>query len=259
MLTRIREFVESGRECAPTIGWKRFVEERILKRLGIREMPLKTQGLAHRVVCRVCTSDIFEYERLLGRNQVPFDLPFRPDFIVDAGANAGFSVLRFQKQFPGARIIALEPEPRNILQFKKNCAPYPNITLEEKALWATHTRLRIRSLDVGLNAFQVEEDASGSVEALSIKEVMRRHHLPRIDLLKVDIEGSEKTIFSHANTKTWLQYVGMILIETHDSIEEGCTEAVKGALKGRFDFKGYIDEYEFYVSRRVTPKTLQTL
>ena len=187
---------------------------------------------------------------------MPFDLPFRPDFIVDAGANAGFSTLRFQKEFPGTKIVALEPERRNILQFKKNCASYPNITLDEKALWAANTRLRIRSPDVGLNAFQVEEDANGNVEALSMIEVMRRHHLPRIDLLKVDIEGSEKVVFSHANTKSWLQYVGMILIETHDSIEEGCTDAVEGALEGRFDFKGHIDEYEFYVSRRVTPKDI---
>ena len=58
-------------------------------------------------------------------------------------------------------------------------------------------------------------------------------------------------IFSHANAKSWLQSVGMILIETHDSIEKGCTEAVERALEGGFDFKGRIDEYEFYVSRRV--------
>ena len=160
------------------------------------------------------------------------------------------SVLRFQKEFPGAKIIALEPERRNILQFKKNCAPYPNITLEEKALWATNTRLRIRSLDVRLNEFQVQEDATGDVETLSINEVMRRHHLPRIDLLKVDIEGSEKVVFSHSDAKSWLPSVGMILIETHNGIEEGCTEAVERALEGAFNLKGLVEEYELY-SRRV--------
>jgi FkbM family methyltransferase len=251
MLTRVRRFLESGRECAPTIGWIRFFEERAFKRLGIKQLSIKTKGLRHRVVCRVCTSDIFEYERLLGQNQVPLELPIRPEFIVDAGANAGFSVLRFEKQFPGAKIIAIEPEKSNILQFKKNCAMYPNIALEEKALWATNSRLRIRSLDVGLNAFQVQEDESGDVQALSMNEVMIRHHLPRIDLLKMDIEGSEKVVFSHASAKNWLQFVRMILVETHDSIEEGCTDAVERALEAKFDFKGHIDEYKFYVLRRL--------
>lgn len=54
---------------------------------------------------------------------------------------------------PGAQIVAIEPEGRNVAILAKNCAPYPNITIEEAALWATTFRLAIRSLEVGLNAF----------------------------------------------------------------------------------------------------------
>jgi FkbM family methyltransferase len=251
LIPRIQSSFASARECATMIGWKWVIADRVLRRLGIREVRLKAAGLDNRVACRVSTSDIFEYMHHLGRAKVPFKSPIQPEFIIDAGANVGYSALRFQKVFPGATIISLEPEPSNIIQFKKNCCPYSNIVLEEKALWSTSTRLRIRSLNVDQNAFQVEEDPHGEVEGVSVHDLMRRHGLPRIDLLKMDTEGSEKVVFSHPNAKDWLRSVATIMVETHDRLEPGCTEAVKLALGGEFDFRGMIDEYAFFVSRRI--------
>ena len=158
--------------------------------------------------------------------------------------------MRFQQEFPGAVIIALEPEHSNIAQFKKNCAAYNNIILEEKALWSARTRLRISIPVADSNAFRVDEDPDGDIEAIGVKDIINQHHLPHIDLLKVDIEGSEKIIFSHPNAKDWLQFVNMILIETHDRFEPGCSEAVGKALEDMFDCRGYINEYSFYVTRK---------
>jgi FkbM family methyltransferase len=252
LIGRMRDFFQYAKKCAPVIGWKWAIGDRILRRIGINEVRIRVKGLAHRVVSRTGTSDIFEFMHLLGWRQVPFDLPIRPTFIVDAGANVGYSALRFQKEFPGAKIVSLEPEERNARQFKKNCAFYSNISLETAALWPTTTRLRIRALDAGANAYQVEESPIGEISALSIDEIMQRYRLPRIDLLKVDIEGSEKEVFSHPNAKCWLRSVAMILIEIHDDqVAKGCQEAVQGALEDHFDFRGHIDEYAFYVSREI--------
>jgi FkbM family methyltransferase len=241
----------SVRECAPMIGWKWAILDRLLKKVGVKEVRLKAVGLDHPIACRTGTSDIFEFTHLLGWKQVPLELPIRPMFIVDAGANVGYSSLRFQKDFPGASIVALEPEPRNIIQFKKNCGPYSNILLDEKALWSSNTRLRIRSLDADSNAFRVEEDQQGDVDAISVDEVMRRHQLPRIDFLKIDIEGSERAVFSHPNAKNWLRSVATIMVETHDRFEQGCSEAVERALECDFHFHGIIGEYALYISRRI--------
>jgi FkbM family methyltransferase len=252
LMTRLIRAFDATRECAPVIGWKWAIGDRALRKLGIKEVRLKTKGLSHPVICRVGTSDIFEYTHLLGWSQVSYEFPVRPEFIVDAGANAGYSALRFQKDFPGARIIALEPAPSNVIQFKKNCALYPNIILDEKALWATNTRLRIRAPDAAQNAFQVEEDPNGDIEGVSIDDVMQRHRLPRIDLLKIDIEGSEKVVFAHSNAKNWLGAVSMIMIEIHDRrVEEGCAEAVERAVKDQFHFCGFVDEYALYISHRI--------
>jgi len=232
------------------IGWRWVITERILKRIGVKEIRLMPKGQKHRVTCRVATSDIYEYQHLLGPRRDTLELPLRPKVIVDAGANVGYSVLRFRFEFPDAFIIALEPEHANVAQLKKNCSGDKNIVLEEKALWNTNARLRICSLDVDQNAFRVEEDPCGDVTALTVSDLLIKYKLSCIDLLKVDVEGSEKAIFGHASAATWLQSVEMILIETHDRFDRSCSAVVAHAVAGLFDYFGHRGEYSLYVRRR---------
>jgi FkbM family methyltransferase len=246
---RFRGFLASAPIEARMIGWRWVITERILKRLRIREIRLKPKGLDRRISCRVATSDLYEYQHLLGPRRDAIDLPLRAKVIVDAGANVGYSVLRFRLEFPDALIIALEPEQANITQFKKNCGGDKNIILEEKALWSTNAQLRIRSLDAAPNGFQVEEDPDGDLSAMSVSDLLAKYKLPRIDLLKIDVEGSEKTIFQSPETAIWLERVEMILIETHDRIEAGCSQAVAQAVASMFDSHGHRGEYSLYVRR----------
>ena len=174
----------------------------------------------------------------------------RPRLIIDAGANVGYSALRFRLEFPDALIIALEPEQANITQFKKNCSGDKNIILEERALWSTNAKLRIRSLAVSPNGFQVEQDPHGDLSAVSVSDLLVKYKLARIDLLKIDVEGSEKTIFQSPETAIWLERVEMILIETHDRIEAGCSQAVRQAVASLFDPYGHRGEYSLYVRRQ---------
>jgi len=95
----VRAFTDV-RACAPLIGWGPAIRDRLLKRAGVKELKLKVDGLPNRVCCRVATSDIFEFAHLLGRASKPLELPFVPRIIVDAGANVGYSSLKFQKEFP---------------------------------------------------------------------------------------------------------------------------------------------------------------
>jgi FkbM family methyltransferase len=247
---RFYKFVEHAPLEAQRLGWNWVIAERILKRIGVKEVKLRVKGLKHRVSCRVATSDIYEYHHLLGPRRDPLDLPLRPKVIVDAGAYVGYSALRFRLEFPDAFIVALEPEANNIAQFKKNCGSERNIVLEEKALWSTNARLRIRSLDASQNGFEVEEDPHGDIPAVSVRDLLIKYKLPGIDLLKVDVEGSEKIIFGHEGAAVWLPCVEMILIETHDNLEPGCSQAVTQAVAGLFDLCGNRGEYLLYVRRR---------
>ncbi len=46
-----------------------------------------------------------------------------------------------------------------------------------------------------------------------------------IDILKLDIEGAEAELFC-ANYENWLGKTNVIIIELHDRIREGCSEAL---------------------------------
>lgn len=168
---------------------------------------------------------------------------------MDAGANVGYSVLRLQSEYPNAKIVAIEPESRNLVQLKKNTSSLPNLSIESAALWSRSTRLKITSTSIDHNAFQVEEGADGNIEALTVRDIMERHRLPRIDLLKIDIEGSEKEVFESPHAEDWIPHVRMILVETHDRFKAGCTAAIDTALHNQFNFRGMVGEYRLYISR----------
>lgn len=249
----LRAFLHHAPIEARKRGWPRVIAERIYNRTGLdfraSEVKLRAAGVRRRVVCRVPSSDEFEFAHLLGPGRTVFDLPLRPSVIIDAGANVGYSVLRLRAEFPDAFIVALEPEAANIAQFRKNCGDDSKVVLEEKALWRSNARLRIRSHDVPHHAFQVEEDPHGDIAAVTVGELMAKHALPRVGLLKVDVEGSEKEIFGDAGAAAWLPRVDMVLVETHDRFAPGCTAAVSRALAPLFDDLGMRGEYELYVRK----------
>jgi FkbM family methyltransferase len=243
MSTTLRTLIEEARR----LGWRWVIGYRILKRLGIREVKFHPPGLRTPVYCRVEGSDIYEFEQSLGSWAVPLRLNFEPRTIVDVGANVGYASLRFAREFPNARIIAVEPAPANLVQLKKNCLSYPNILLENCAIWPRSRRLRIARLEVDHNAYSIVEDPEGDIQAMRIPDLLSRYGLERVELLKIDIEGGEYALFDDENAREWLKCVGMLLIETHDRMVPGCSDAVRRAVKGIGAFQGHVNEYEYWL------------
>jgi methyltransferase FkbM-like protein len=62
---------------------------------------------------------------------------------------------------------------------------------------------------------------------VSIPTLLERFSVPFVDVLKVDIEGAEESVFL-ANPDAWLDRVGLILIELHGPAAE---RAVVSALE----------------------------
>jgi FkbM family methyltransferase len=139
-----------------------------------------------------------------------------------------------------------------VAQLKRNCSNYSNIFIEHAAVWSKTARLSIKSPDAETNAFQVRETIDGDIQAISIDDIITKYDLPRIDLLKIDIEGSEREVFSASMAQHWLDRVGMILVETHDRFEPGCTDSVNAATKNDFYYKGEVGEYSFFVNRSLS-------
>ena len=116
------------------------------------------------------------------------------------------------------------------------------------AVWPRSVLLRIADLGADHNAFQMVEDvADGNIQGITIPQLMGLYALERIDLLKVDIEGGELPLFNDPSAREWLRHVGVVLIETHDRMILGCSEAVRRAMEGLGKRQGDINEYEYWV------------
>jgi FkbM family methyltransferase len=176
--------------------------------------------------------DFAVFNGIFANGEYEFNIDFEPLYIVDAGAFIGASSVWFSQRYPEARIIAIEPEESNFRMLEKNTANYKNIIPVRAALFPEDTELRIKDSDVEKYAFRVERvtgEAKG-INGYTVDSVMNRFGLPRIDILKMDIEGAEYDIFSNSDTG-WLHNVGVLVIELHEYFRPGVTKLFYSAVK----------------------------
>lgn len=184
------------------------------------------------VLVRLGTSDIGAFNKIFLRKEYDIPLQLNPRLIIDGGANVGYASVFFANKYPRARIIAVEPEESNYRLLKENTSAYPNITPVKGALWYKETTLNIKSLPVDSKwDFKVEgADSKGGGQVKSfVLDKLSNHE--QIDILKLDIEGAEKEVFSQ-NYEIWLDKVKVIIVELHDHFKSGCSESLHSATDG---------------------------
>ena len=163
-----------------------------------------------------------------------------PRLVMDLGANVGYSSAYFLSRFPSATLVAVEPDPDNFEQCRKNLSPYGNrVHLVLGGVWSKRSRLALSRGAFGDGrewATQVREsdgdNDEAAVEGWDIPSLLELVGGERIDLLKVDIERSELSVFG-ANFSSWLPKVRNICIELHGT---DCREVFLNALRD-FDYE----------------------
>ena len=166
-----------------------------------------------------------------------YDFPVRDNvkYIVDAGANIGLASIFFANKYPDAKIIAIEPEKENFLLLKRNAQPYSQIIPVNAALWRSSGSIKLVDPGRGEHGFTTAEgstaddDCDEQVASLSMDDLMKTYGIAHIDLLKVDIEGSEKEVFEAADG--WIDRVSVIVIELHERFKPGCNESFARATR----------------------------
>jgi len=193
-------------------------------RIGTAPNPL-TGGV---VYLRPGTADQDVYHQIFVTREYDIDLG-APLFIVDAGAHIGLSSVFFVSKYPKATVIAIEPEPSNFDVLLRNVENYSNIKPIRAGLWSRKAHLSIQDSNVATWSFRVSEDSSGSgIPAIGIQDVITDFNMDRIDVLKIDIEGSEIEVLNHS--KAWIDAVKTLIIELHDRFRPGCAEALQKAF-----------------------------
>ncbi len=201
------------------------------------EARIYLRPIKREVVIRRKTTDLSCLEKVFIADEYRSPFQLAPQVIVDAGANVGMATLFFARQYPYARIVAIEPEPLNFEMLKKNCEGMSNVTLLKSALWSDSCNVRIANPSAEAWAFSVtdqtsEADGLATVSTITIADILRRMNTDHIDLLKLDIEGSELQLFSKGADK-WLGRVRHIVVELHDRYVPGCAQAFYSALMSR--------------------------
>lgn len=196
---------------------------------------VKVKSIRHPFHLRKKTSDIPTFYQVFLFQEYHIPLKFTPKIIVDGGANIGLFALKMKNDFPDASIICVEPDSENVAVLAKNIAPYKDIQIEQSGLWNKDTKLLIHDkYNAGKWGMVVEEDPeNGVVPAISIDSLMKKYNLDYIDVLKIDIETSEKQLFSE-NYETWLPKVRTVIVELHDWIEPGCSKPFFMAINNAF-------------------------
>jgi len=146
------------------------------------------------------------------------------NLIVDAGANIGCAAIYLHSHFPQAKMICIEPESSNFEVLLKNIHlnHLENTTqCIKKALWNENKELELRRIDFSNDGFHVMSEGVtheiiDRISTCTIPDLLKGSKEKYIDVLKIDIEGAEKTIFRDINhLGNFLPQTKMLIMEVH--------------------------------------------
>ena len=200
-------------------------------------MAVAVPGVEHPLYLRLCTTDPETYRDIFIDGEYDYEVGFTPLTIVDIGANCGMTSVFYASRHPGARVVAVEPEPSNYKALLKNTHPYSNIVPVHAALWNCDGQVEVfaawpKTNRWGKWGFRVRN--GNGCRALTLTTLMKEHRIEKVDILKVDVEGAEREIFENCD---WMDKVRFLAIELHDRFRPGCSQIVEAVTKNylRFD------------------------
>jgi FkbM family methyltransferase len=159
-------------------------------------------------------------------------------FIIDAGGYIGTSAIVLARMFPSATIVSIEPSSDSFELLARNVKPFRNVVPVNKALLASPRSTPLRDRGTGEWGYTVVQEpldcktapALHTVSGTTVEALMREFGKDGVDLLKLDIEGSEKEVLAAAGS--WIARTAVVVAELHDRIADGCSSAFYRATAG---------------------------
>lgn len=147
--------------------------------------------------------DLFHFE---SSNPTPLFL--------DCGANVGVVTCFLKEKFPGARIVAFEPDSKCFAALQTNCGGLIGVTCKPAAVWIENGTLEFDA--VGADGGHLSDlvltgngGTSVTVESVRLRDFLNEP----IDFLKLDIEGAEIDVLADCADK--LSNVERMFVEYH--------------------------------------------
>jgi FkbM family methyltransferase len=218
--------LERLRPLVKDIGWRAtslYLFDKYISRLG-RRVQIRTKHAQFPVLARLRTSDLSVFRQIFRQREFScIDDLQKPGLIIDCGANVGYSAAYFLSRHPTAFVIAVEPDAANFDMLKANLAPYAGrYRAINSAVWPKRTGLRISEIPLrddkawSITVREAQPGEPAHMQALTINEILADSGHDRISLLKIDVEGAEKEIFS-GELEPWLSRTDFLTIELHSA------------------------------------------
>ena len=191
----------------------------------------------------------------LGLYEVPlarfFIRSLRTDSVVlDIGAYIGQYTLLAAKYAPTGRVIALEPHPESYQRLLANIAlnrlgnvQALNLAAGQRPEQAS-LLLSDQPFSSGLLPTGRSDDGVADVEVVPVDQIVREAALPRVDVMKVDVEGAERQVVRGAY-ETLSRFHPIVIVELDRERERAFGDEPEEIL-------GYLRDlgYTFYALRK---------
>lgn len=164
-------------------------------------------------------------EIFIDRKYTPDFLPLDPEeTVIDIGGNIGLFSL-YAVGCGANKVFCYEPLPENVEIIKRNLRENGICSVVVEPMAVTDKkgspRLYLTDKDSGNLVFSFNSQGKLSrylmVESISLKEILGRHKLKKVDFLKIDCEGGEGLIVRSTPDAVWRK-IRKISLEYHDNV-----------------------------------------
>lgn len=181
----------------------------------------------YQVFKEIFMADVYEINRLVAA------VPAKP-LVVDIGANAGFFDILLLSKLKDATIYAYEPLPANIAHLSATIRQNPGIADRIRFHQLAVTGAPQSHIDLFMEAtgdsqvvasvfagFNKNNTTLTRVNCITLTDIFEQNAIDRIDILKMDCEGSEYDIIYHTDP-AYIRRIDRMLVEVHDIDGEQC-------------------------------------
>ncbi len=210
---------------------------------------ITTSKLPHKVHLRPGSTDNCVFKQIFLKQDlnIPILNEIKVDTMLDLGANVGMSSLYLANRFPDIEIIGVEPDESNSKMYKTNLHQYPNVNFILGAVRGDNKKIEMLDLGKGESGYVAKENENG-LPGITISDIMKNNNWSIIDILKMDIEGSEISVFEK-NYEGWLPKTKVLFVELHEQKAPGCTETLRCAISN-YNFEWQKSgEYEVLINK----------
>ena len=162
---------------------------------------------------------------------VPGFIPERGAVVIDGGSYDGGTCLRFTER--GFKVYGFEMD-KNLFGLAAKVAKQNKFVVENVGLGAYNHEAKYRPLDGG--STHLDDDGSEVAKIITLDSYVREKNLPRVNLIKLDVEGAELDVLQGAAV-TISRFKPILLLSAYHKWDDFWTlfEFVK-ALNPEYEF-----------------------